>query len=76
MTELSASHMTFTSRPETVPFISANLVCNFVGVVFMLTAIGLWIAPGASNFADVMLLKTGLTGILTLCAMTAFFSRK
>jgi hypothetical protein len=76
MTELSAGQMAFTSRPIAKPIVSANMVSKFIGVVFMLTAIGLWFAPGSSNFADVMLLKTGMTGILTMCAMTAFLSRK
>ncbi|MEP5155617.1 hypothetical protein [Planktotalea sp.] len=75
MSELSASSMTFTARPEHKPFFSAKFFCKFIGSVFMMSAIGLWFAPGSSNMADVLLLKTGLTGILTICAMVAFLSR-
>ncbi len=75
MSELSAAQMTFSKRTTYEPVIKAQTVRRFLGLVFAFTAIGLWLAPGASPAAEVLLLKTGLTGVLTLSAVVALLPR-
>jgi hypothetical protein len=54
---------------------SAQTVRRFLGLVFAFSSIGLWLAPGSGATADVLLLKTGLTGVLTFCAIVALLPR-
>ncbi|MGB7316889.1 MAG: hypothetical protein WBC85_02890 [Planktotalea sp.] len=76
MSELSAAHMSFARPAQETSFLSGQTVRRFIGLVFAMCAVGLWFAPGASATAEVLLLKTGLTGVLTFCAMAAFLRRK
>lgn len=80
MTDISNFTMTtpahlLPAKSEDKPFISDTLVRRFFGLVFGFAAIGLWLAPGASETADVLLLKTGFTAILCFCCIAALRPR-
>lgn len=55
--------------------IESRTLRRFLGFIFAIAAVGLWIAPGASWGADVLLMKTGLTAILCFCAIVALLPR-
>jgi hypothetical protein len=80
MTDVSNFTMTAQShslpnKSEDKPYLSDTLVRHFFGLVFGFAAIGLWLAPSASETADVLLLKTGFTAILCFCCIAALLPR-
>lgn len=75
MSELAASKYVLAPSAMQAPFISEKVVRRFLGLVFAFTAIGLWLAPGASPATGILLIKTGLTGVLTLSAIAALLPR-
>ena len=75
MSDFTASHLSFAPRSRQDQSPTGRTLRRFIGLVFAFTAIGLWLAPGASPATDVLLLKTGLTGVLTLSAIVALLPR-
>lgn len=58
-------------RVEIKPAELGRAIRRFMGAVFALVAIGLWLVPGSNWAADVALIKTGLTAVL--CITSAAF---
>ena len=60
-------------RREVGPLLSEHAVRRFFGLVFGFAAIGLWLLPSANELAQVLLLKTGFTAILSFAALWHWF---
>lgn len=76
MSDLTAQTPLLLTTPYRKPIVSPRSLRRFLGLTFGFSAIGLWLAPGASDMADVLLLKTGLTAILSFCAIVALLPRR
>lgn len=48
---------------------------RFLGFVFAITIVGLWLAPGANWSPDILLMKTGISAILCFCTIVALLPR-
>lgn len=75
MSDFTASDLSFSEDPKQYQAPSGRSLRLFLGFIFAFTAIGLWLAPGASAVEDVLLLKTGFTGVLTLSAIASLLPR-
>ena len=75
MKELTVDSLTQDAQSESKPIDMDRLVRRFLGLIFWLVAVGIWLAPGASPAVDALLLKTGLTAILVFCAIAALLPR-
>ena len=76
MADLTAHSFSPSTTGSEKQFSSELMIRRFVGVVFSISAFGLWLAPGTSDTADALLLKTGLTVILAFCAIAALVPRR